>query len=131
MTTKTAKETPAAPLTFDRFWRWLMDHPNCIVRVGSPDSTLLDHDDFHWDFLEEDDGNAVVQLVKGKALVGELIINRREVLFVQSTLDVEQAAQGFWMFELIGGPKDESYPLATVLMSHGMEQTAGHQMLKH
>jgi hypothetical protein len=125
------KEAQAAPLTFDRFWRWLMDHPNCIVRVGSADSTLLDHDDFHWDFLEEDDGSAVVQLVKGKALVAELIIARRDILFVQASLDVEQAAQGFWLFELIGGPKDESFAVAHVLMSHGMEQTSGHQVLKH
>lgn len=127
----TTKETQSPPLTFDRFWRWLMDHPNCIVRVGSDDCTLLDHDDFHWDFLEEDEGNAVVQLVKGKALVGELIINRREVSFVQSSPDVEHSAQGYWMFELIGGPKEESFAVAHVLMSHGMEQVAGHQMLKH
>ncbi len=127
----TTKETQAAPLTFDRFWRWLLEHPNCIIRAGTSDSTLLDHDDFHWDFLEEDDGSAVIQLVKGKALVAELMISRTDVLFVQASLDVEQAAQGYWLFELIGGPKDDSYPVAHVLMSHGMEQAQGHQVLKH
>jgi hypothetical protein len=127
----TTKEAHAAPLTFDRFWRWLMEHPNCIVRVGSDDCTLLDHDDFHWDFVEEEEGSAVVQLVKGKVLVGELVFSRRDVLFVQASVDVEHAAQGYWLFELIGGPKDESYTVAHVLMSHGMEQQQGHQVLKH
>ena len=127
----TAKAETSAPLTFDRFWRWLLDHPNCVVRVGSDDCTLIDHDDFHWDFLEEEEGNVIVQLVKGKALVSELIIPRRDVLFVQASLDVESAAQGYWLFELIGGPKEETFAVAHVLMSHGMEQQQGHQALKH
>jgi len=127
----TTKAETAPPLTFDRFWRWLLDHPNCVVRVGSDDCTLIDHDDLHWDFLEEEEGNVIVQLVKGKALLAELIIARRDVLFVQASLDVESAAQGYWLFELIGGPKDETYAVAHVLMSHGMEQQQGHQLLKH
>ena len=32
-------------LTFDRFWRWLKRHPNCIVRAGTPDATLFDQED--------------------------------------------------------------------------------------
>jgi len=127
----TTRETAGAPLTFDRFWRWLMDHPNCVVRVGSDDCALIDHDDFHWDFLEEEEGNVIIQLVKGKALVGELIVQRRDVLFVQASLDVESAAQGYWLFELIGGPKEETFTVAHVLVSHGMEQQQAHQLLKH
>ena len=56
---------------------------------------------------------------------------RTDVLFVQSSIDVENAAQGYWLFELIGGPKEDSYPVAHVLMAHGIEQTQGHQVLKH
>ncbi|MBL8956756.1 MAG: serine/threonine protein kinase [Myxococcaceae bacterium] len=128
MSTKT--ETPA-PLTFDRFWRWLLDHPNCVIRAGSDDCTLIDHEDFHWDFLEEEEGDVVIQLVKGKALVAELILARRDVLFVQASLDVENASSGYWLFELIGGPKEETFTVAHVLMSHGIEQQQGHQLLKH
>jgi hypothetical protein len=124
-------ETQSAPLTFDRFWRWMMDHPNCVVRVGSADATLLDHDDFHWEFMDEEDGNTVIQLVKGKALVGELMISRGDIAFVQASLDVENVTQGYWLFELIGGPKDDSFTIAHVLMSHGIEQAQGHQVLKH
>lgn len=127
----TTKAETAPPLTFERFWRWLLDHPNCVVRAGSDDCTLIDHDDFHWDFLEEEEGNVIVQLVKGKALVSELIVARRDVLFVQASIDVEAAAQGYWLFELIGGPKEETFTVAHVLMSHGMEQQQGHQLLKH
>ena len=121
----------AAPLTFDRFWRWLGEHPNCIVRAGGYDTALFDHEDFHWDFLEEEDGRAVVQLIRGKGLVGELVIDRREVLFVQAAPDVEDAARGFWLFECIGGPKDDTYSVCHFLISHGMEQSVSHQMLKH
>lgn len=127
----TSKTETGAPLTFERFWRWLLDHPNCVIRAGSDDCTLIDHDDFHWDFLEEEDGTVIVQLVKGKGLVAELIISRRDVLFVQASVDVESATQGYWLFELIGGPKEDSYTVAHVLMSHGMEQQQGHQVLKH
>lgn len=127
----TSKTETAPPLTFERFWRWLLDHPNCVVRAGSEQCLLLDHDDFHWDFLEEEDGHVIVQLVKGKALVAELIISRRDVQFVQASVDPENAAAGYWMFELIGGPKEDSFPVAHVLMSHGIEQQQGHQALKH
>lgn len=127
----TAKTETATPLTFDRFWRFLVDHPNCIVRVGTGDCTLIDHDDFHWDFLEDQDGHAVIQVVNGKSLVAELAIPRRDIMFVQSSIDVENAAQGYWLFELIGGTEKENHPIAQILMSHGMEQQQGHQMLKH
>ena len=127
----TSKTETAPPLTFERFGRWLLDHPTCVVRAGSEQCLLLDHDDFHWDFLEEEDGHVIVQLVKGKALVAELIISRRDVQFVQASIDPENATAGYWLFELIGGPKEDAFTVAHVLMSHGMEQQQGHQLLKH
>lgn len=122
----------AAPLTFDAFWRWLGDHRNCVLRIGSNDVVLMDHELVHWDFFDEDDGRAVVQAIVGKALVGEVVIERADILFVQASPDLEQPGSQAWNFELIGGSKDENYPLFSFLLTHGMEGTsAGHQVLKH
>ncbi len=128
MTISTA--TPA-PLTFDAFWRFVSEHRNCVVRAGSGDTVLLDHELIHWDFFEEEDGRAVCQAILGKALVGEVVIERGDVLFVQSSPDVENPGQGYWQFDCMGGPKDETYPVYTFVLSHGMEGTSAHQGLKH
>jgi hypothetical protein len=127
-----AGTTPeTAPLTFERFWRWLMEHPNCVLRAGSFDAVFFDSEAFHWDFFEEDDGRAVAQLILGKNLVGELIIERANVLFVQAAPDKEDPKSGAWVFELIGGNKEDSYPQYHFVLSHGMENVPGHTTLKH
>lgn len=126
-----SSETSSAPLTFERFWRWLGEHPNCVIRAGTPNATLFDFEDYHWEFHEEDDGHAVAGLIRGKNLVGELVIEKSSVLLVQASLDVEQPQSGHWTFEVIGGNKDEPFGVAFFVVSHGMESSAGHQMLKH
>lgn len=124
-------QTQAAPLTFDRFWRWLKDHSNCLLRVGTADTTLFDHDDLHWDFFDDDEGSAVVQLIRGKVLVGELAIDKGQVSMVQPSPDVEDTQAGSWIFELVGGPRQDGAPLCYFHLSHGVESPAGHQDLKH
>ena len=126
-----SSEAQTAPLTFERFWRWISEHPNCVVRAGTGEATLFDFDDYHWEFHDEEDGHAIVGLIRGKNLVGELVVDKATVLFVQSSIDVEAPQSGHWMFELIGGNKDEPVGVAFFVVSHGMESTAGHQMLKH
>ncbi len=121
----------AAPLTFDTFWRWIQDHSNCVLRVGSSDVMMMDNELLHWDFFDEDDGRAVVQAIIGKSLVGEAVIERADILFVQTSPDLEQPGSQAWNFELIGGNKDENYPVFSFLLTHGMEAAAGHQVLKH
>ena len=121
----------ASTLTFEAFWRWLADHRHCILRVAAGDVSLMDHELIHWDFFDEDDGRAVCQVNLGKTLVGELLIDRAELLFVQATPGAEGVPTGSWTFECIGGPRDDSYPLYTFVLSHGMEGAAGHQLLKH
>lgn len=125
--------TQTAPLTFDVFWRWLADHRNCVVRAGAGDTVLFDHELAHWEFFEEPDNRAVVQLIVGKALVGELVIERSDVLFVQVQPDVEDPGRGYFIFDCIGGPREDSYPLYHFVLSHSMEGAAGgqHAMLKH
>ncbi len=123
--------TSPAPLTFDQFWRWLLEHRNCVVRAGAGDMALMDHELLHWDFFEEDDGRVVCQAILGKSLVGELVVERAEVLFVQASPDLENASSGAWIFECIGGSREDSYPLYFFVLTHGMEGAQGHQLLKH
>lgn len=130
-TPMTSSSKTAAPLTFEAFWRWLGDHRNCVLRVGSADVMLMDHELVHWDFFEEDDGTAVVQAIVGKGLIGEVIIERADVLMVQGSPDLEQPGSQAWHFELLGGSREESFPLFSFLLSHGMEAAQGHQALKH
>jgi hypothetical protein len=126
-----SSSSAAAPLTFDVFWRWLQEHRNCVLRIGSNDVMLMDNELLHWDFFDEDDGRAVVQAIVGKSLVGEVIIERSDVLFVQGSLDLESPGSQAWNFELIGGSKEENFPLFSFLLTHGMEGASGHQVLKH
>lgn len=78
-----ASQTGSTTLVFDKFWSWVRAHRNCISRVGTPYSVLLDHDDFHWDIVSEPDGTEILQLVRGKELVGEIVILHEEIAYVQ------------------------------------------------
>jgi hypothetical protein len=85
MATTTKRMTPvASTLTFEKFWTWLVGHVNCIVRAGTPEVVLFDHDDFHWTILSEDETTRVVQLARGKELVGELVVFPSEIAYVQT-----------------------------------------------
>lgn len=92
---------------------------------------VFDHDSLHWDFFDEDDGRAVCQVLLGKALVAEIVIERSDVLFVQSSSDPEDPTRNAWVFECVGGTRDDNYPLFTFVMTHGIEGPQGHQTLKH
>ena len=73
----------ATTVSFDKFWTWLGGHANCILRAGTPEVVLLDHEDFHWTLITEDDHTLVVQLARAKDLVGELLVFPAEVAYVQ------------------------------------------------
>ncbi len=126
----TVKAGTAIP--FERFWRWLREHPNCILRAGTLDCGLYDHETLHWHLDEDEDRNPVVQLIAGKVLVGELVLDIRDLLFVQATPDTESEPPGQYLFELIGGSQEEPYALYHFQMAHGIETEAGHPgALKH
>ncbi len=78
-----APESAFITLPFDDFWSWLKSHRNCIVRAGTPYSVLMDHDDYHWDVLMEGQDSQILQLVRGKELVGEIIVMASEIAYVQ------------------------------------------------
>ncbi len=108
-------------LAFDKFWRWLKRHPHCILRAGTPDAYLYDQDDLHWRIDEDDDRTPTVQLMKGKALLAEVALEVRDILFVQVTPDPEgEAGAGQFLFEVIGG-SEEPFPVYHFLLAHGFE----------
>jgi len=119
-------------LAFDRFWRWLKQHANCILRAGTADTLLHDQEAFHWHLEEDADRNPSVQLVWGKLLVGELLLDVRDVLYVEATPEEGGEGDGHFLFELIGGSREEPYPVYHFLMAHGFEEEGRHQgTLKH
>ena len=113
-------------LAFDRFWRWLKRHANCILRAGTPDSYLYDHEDLHWHLDEDDDRVPTVQLMRGKQIMGELVLESRDVLFVQAVPDPD-GEQGQFVFELVGGGGDEPYAVYHFLLAHGFEEEQSHR----
>lgn len=119
-------------LTFERFWTWLLNHPNCVLRAGSSEVALYDQEDLHWHFEEEAPGMYWVQLIRGKQLLGELLIDARNVQYVQAIPDEESGDRGWVQFEIITGSKEESFPAYHFLLSHGLNQETAHPAgLKH
>ncbi len=87
-----------ATLSFDKFWQWLHGHVNCILRAGTPEAVLFDHEDFHWTIASEDDQTLIIQLARGKELVGEMVVFPSEIAYVQ----MEPTEQdGEWVFECV------------------------------
>ncbi len=84
-------------LSFEKFWTWLEHHGNCIVRVGTAELCLFDQEDFHWNLTREDDGVFVVQLVRGKVLVGEMVLLSNDITYVQ----YEQGEGDEFVFECV------------------------------
>jgi len=70
-------------LPFDKFWSWLQAHANCILRAGTPDVLLFDHDDYHWHLANEDEMTLLIQLVRGKELVAEMVLLGNEIAYVE------------------------------------------------
>jgi hypothetical protein len=121
-----------ATLPFDRFWKWLKHHPNCILRAGTTDVWLYDQDDLHWHLEENPDRNPSVQLVRGKQVLAEIVLEVREVVFVQSTLDSEEDGERHFLFEVVGGDRTEPYAVYHFLLAHGFEEEPHQQGgLKH
>jgi hypothetical protein len=119
-------------LPFDQFWKWLKGHRGCILRAGTVDTFLHDQEAFHWHLEEDAERNPVVQLVWGKLLVGELVMDVRDVLYVEATPE-EGGEPGQFLFDLVGGSKDEPYAVYHLLMAHAFEEERGHAAggLKH
>lgn len=103
-------------LTLAQFWRWLKLHYNCILRAGDDACVVYDQPYLHWHLLEEDD-LLVVQIIRGKDLITELIIDQRQVMYVEAVPQEDNNV----LFDLIGTGEGEPVSLINFLMSHGYE----------
>ncbi len=117
-------------MPFEQFFKWLLGHRNCLTRIEAGPVTLADNELLHWDMFDEGEAS-VIQLIQGKTLVAEIMIERGEVQFVQASPDLEEPNSGQWVFECIGGTPEQTFPMFAFIMTHGIEQSQGHQALKH
>jgi len=111
-------------LSFDAFWTWLQAHLNCIQRVATPDAVLFDDDDLHW-YLGPVDEAIVAQVIRGKRLMGEIIIDPERVAYVQS-LGEDRA--GEYVFEAVSETETERLAAYTFVLTHdlGVESDPAH-----
>ena len=106
-------------MPFDEFWRWLMAHPNCILRAGTPDSVLYDDEDLHWHFAAEEPSTLLVQVLRGKRLLGELLLDPEQISYVQAA-PPERADEH--VFELMVENEQERFAAYFFALVHGMEE---------
>lgn len=115
-----ARNDPDEPLTlpFQSFWSWVVTHPNCILRAGTPEAVLYDDEDLHWTFGAEDTETLLVQLLRGKRFVGEILVAPEHVTYVEGAPgDVE----GEYVFELIAESERDRISAYFFVMAHGFD----------
>jgi hypothetical protein len=110
--------TEATTLPFETFWPWLMGHPNCIIRAGTPEAVLYDDEDLHWHFTREEPGTLVVQVLRGKLLVGELLLAPDQIAFVQG---IPGEREHEYVFELMTETAEESFASYFFVLIHGFD----------
>jgi len=113
----TIDDQPTLP--FDAFWVWLMGHPNCILRAGTPEAVIYDDEDLHWHFAKEEPETLVVQVLRGKLLVGELLLAPEQIAFVQG---VRGDQEHEFVFELIVETEVDRYPAYFFVLIHGFDE---------
>ncbi|HUP25592.1 MAG TPA: hypothetical protein VNB06_21950 [Thermoanaerobaculia bacterium] len=104
-------------LSLEAFWNWLVEHPNCVLRAGSPDALLCDDEDFHW-WLGNDASTLVAQLIRGKRLIGEVAVDPERVAYVENRGEQEE---GEHLFELISETESDRFAAYFFILSHGLE----------
>jgi hypothetical protein len=118
--------TVATTLSFETFLRWLNAHVNCILRAGTPEAVLFDHEDFHWTVTDEDEHTKVVQVARGKELVGELVVFPAEITYVQAE---PAETEGEFLFECVVEGENAREVAYHFVMAHEYE-TAEHKSEK-
>ncbi len=105
-------------LAFETFWSWVASHPNCILRAGTPEAVIYDDEDLHWHFAAEGPQTLVVQVIRGKRLVGELLIEPEQVTYVQGSAGDREDE---FVFELVSETESEQVAGYFFVLTHGYE----------
>jgi hypothetical protein len=106
-------------LPFEVFWPWLLSHPNCILRAGTPEAVLYDDEDLHWHFAREEPDTLVVQVLRGKLLVGELLLAPEQIAYVQG---VRGEVEHEFIFELISETETDRFAAYFFVLIHGFDE---------
>ena len=110
---------PNPTLSFEIFWEWLVLHPNCVLRAGTPQSVLYDDEDLHWHFATEGSETLLVQIIRGKRLMGELLVQPERVAYVQA---FEGEQEGEHVFELVCETEKERLAAYFFVLAHGFDE---------
>jgi len=105
-------------LSLAAFWDWLVQHPNCIVRAGTQECVLFDDEDLHWHLTSDGPDGFLVQVVRGKHILGELRLNALQVSYVQGAPGEQE---GEFVFELISENEAAQVAVYFFVLSHGYE----------
>ena len=114
---------PHSILVFERFWRWLIIHHNCIVRAGTDNAWLYDRDDLHWHLYEDEDGRRGVQLMRGKQVLGEFMLEAGEAGYVEAAPSTE--AEGHFEFQVLSGDEGHMHLVYHFVLAHGFDEETG------
>lgn len=117
MQADTGVKRDTGTLSFQDFWSWLVSHPNCILRAGTAETVIYDDDDYHWHFANEG-ATLLVQVIRGKRLMGELLVEPEQVAYVQGT---EGDREGEYLFELISETETERTAAYFFVLAHGLD----------
>lgn len=122
MCAKDTHEGLFSTLSFGDFWEWVVAHPNCILRAGIQNSVIYDDEDYHWHLSLDGPDIFLVQVIRGKRLVGEFVVYSDSVAYVQ-TLAGEQ--EGEVLFEALAAEESETPLVCFFVMSHGFDVEMG------
>jgi hypothetical protein len=114
---------PTPTLSFDVFWDWLMSHANCILRAGTPETVLYDDTDLHWHLTAENAETLLVQVIKGKRLMGELLIQPEQIAYAQGLTSEREDEH---IFELVTETETERLASYFFVLAHGFEEDDGY-----
>jgi len=122
MGAKDTHEGLFSTLSFEDFWDWLLMHPGCILRAGIQNSVIYDDEDYHWHLSRDDPDTFLVQVIRGKRLVGEFVVSSESVGYVQSLAGDQE---GEVLFEAVAAEGSETPLVCFFVMSHGFEVDMG------
>lgn len=109
---------PNRTLSLTDFWKWLALHGNCILRAGTPQAVLYDDEDLHWHLTLEEPGVAVVQVVRGKRLMGEILISSDQISHVEASRGENEEE---FIFELVAESDENRQSGYFFVLAHDYE----------
>jgi hypothetical protein len=109
--------------SFNDFWNWLHLHVNCIIRAGTPDAVLYDDEDLHWN-LERWSESYVVQLMRGKRILGEFHMFPERISFIEEER-IEGDREPEYQFSLMTEYEGQPVGAYIFVMSHSSSEESG------